>query len=318
MSVSVVFMGTPQFAVPILQALIDDEAYDVKAVVTQPDRLVGRKHELRATPVKELAVKYGIEVLQPEKLSGSPEMQRVIDLAPDFEITAAFGQFLPVKMLEAAKIAAINVHGSLLPKYRGGAPIQYSIINGDQETGVTIMYMVKAMDAGDIIAQKAIPITKQDDSGTMFEKLSLLGRDLLMETLPKMIAGDVQPVKQDPEKVVFSPNITSEQERIDYRLPADRIDDKVRGLRPFPIGNMIIDGLQTKIYDVTPLDEKTDLAPGQVVRVEKHALILAAGDHTTYRINRLKPKGKREMDITSYLNGHQNLKQGVQAITDEE
>ena len=318
MSVSIVFMGTPQFAVPILQALIDDEAYDVKAVVTQPDRLVGRKHELRATPVKELAVKYGIEVLQPEKLSGSPEMQRVIDLAPDFEITAAFGQFLPVKMLEAAKIAAINVHGSLLPKYRGGAPIQYSIINGDQETGVTIMYMVKAMDAGDIIAQKAIPITKQDDSGTMFEKLSLLGRDLLMETLPKMIAGDVQPVKQDPEKVIFSPNITSEQERIDYRLPADRIDDKVRGLRPFPIGNMIIDGLQTKIYDVTPLDEKTDLAPGQVVRVEKHALILAAGDHTTYRINRLKPKGKREMDITSYLNGHQNLKQGVQAITDEE
>lgn len=318
MSVSIVFMGTPQFAVPILQALIDDEAYDVKAVVTQPDRRVGRKHELHATPVKELAVKYGIEVLQPEKLSGSPEMQRVIDLAPDFEITAAFGQFLPVKMLEAAKIAAINVHGSLLPKYRGGAPIQYSIINGDQETGVTIMYMVKAMDAGDIIAQKAIPITKQDDSGTMFEKLSLLGRDLLMETLPKMIAGDVQPVKQDPEKVIFSPNITSEQERIDYRLPADRIDDKVRGLRPFPIGNMIIDGLQTKIYDVTPLDEKTDLAPGQVVRVEKHALILAAGDHTTYRINRLKPKGKREMDITSYLNGHQNLKQGVQAITDEE
>ena len=318
MSVSIVFMGTPQFAVPILQALIDDEAYDVKAVVTQPDRRVGRKHELRATPVKELAVKYGIEVLQPEKLSGSPEMQRVIDLAPDFEITAAFGQFLPVKMLEAAKIAAINVHCSLLPKYRGGAPIQYSIINGDQETGVTIMYMVKAMDAGDIIAQKAIPITKQDDSGTMFEKLSLLGRDLLMETLPKMIAGDVQPVKQDPEKVIFSPNITSEQERIDYRLPADRIDDKVRGLRPFPIGNMIIDGLQTKIYDVTPLDEKTDLAPGQVVRVEKHALILAAGDHTTYRINRLKPKGKREMDITSYLNGHQNLKQGVQAITDEE
>ena len=145
-----------------------------------------------------------------------------------------------------------------------------------------------------------------------------MGRDLLMETLPKMIAGDVQPVKQDPEKVIFSPNIISEQERIDYRLPADRIDDKVRGLRPFPIGNMIIDGLQTKIYDVTPLDEKTDLAPGQVVRVEKHALILAAGDHTTYRINRLKPKGKREMDITSYLNGHQNLKQGVQAITDEE
>lgn len=318
MSTSIVFMGTPQFAVPILQALLDDENYDVKAVVTQPDRRVGRKHELHASPVKQLAVKYGLEVLQPEKLSGSNEMQRVIDLQPDLEITAAFGQFLPTKMLNAAKIAAINVHGSLLPKYRGGAPIQYSVINGDAETGVTIMYMVKQMDAGDIIAQKAVPITKEDDSGTMFEKLSIVGRDLLMTTLPKLIKGEVSPIKQDPAKVVFSPNITSEQERIDYRMTAEQIDNKVRGLRPFPIGNMIIDGVQTKIYDVTPLNEKTDLKPGQVVKTTKHALVLAAGKGTTYQINRLKPKGKREMDITAYLNGHQNLEQGVQAITDEE
>lgn len=314
---SVVFMGTPQFAVPILQALIDNPDYDVRAVLTQPDRPKGRKHVLTASPVKQLAVKNGIPVLQPQKLGGSDEMAEVIKLRPDLMITAAYGQFLPTKMLEAAKIAAINVHGSLLPKYRGGAPIQYAVMNGDPETGVTIMYMVKKMDAGDIISQRAVPITKQDDSGTMFNKLSLVGRDLLMETLPDLIAGKVHPVAQDESKVVFSPNISSAQERIDYTLPAERIDDLVRGLRPTPIGNMIIDGLRTKVYDVTPLNESTSLEPGKVVRVEKHALVLAGGEGTTYQINQLKPAGKPLMDITSYLNGHQNLQPGVQAITNE-
>lgn len=159
MSTSIVFMGTPEFAVPILEALIADYHYTVKAVLTQPDHRVGRKHVLTASPVKQTAVKYDIPVLQPAKLSGSEEMQTIIDLQPDLLITAAYGQFLPTKLLEAAQIAAINVHGSLLPKYRGGAPVQYSIINGDQETGISIMYMVKKMDAGDVIAQRAIPIT---------------------------------------------------------------------------------------------------------------------------------------------------------------
>ncbi len=314
---SIVFMGTPHFAVPILQALIESDDYQVLAVVTQPDRRVGRKHQLKATPVKEAALSNGIEVLTPEKINHSPEMDRVIELAPDLIITAAFGQFLPERLLAAAKLAAINVHGSLLPKYRGGAPIQYAVMNGDKETGVTIMYMVKKMDAGDIISQAHLEITPQDDTGTMFEKLSLLGRDLLLETLPKLIAGTITPVKQDESRVVFSPNITREQEQIDYTLPAERIDDLVRGLRPAPVGNMVLDGLVTKIYDVTPLEETTDLKPGQVVRVEKHALILAAGEGTTYQINSLKPAGKPKMDITAYLNGHQNLRAGVQAISHE-
>ncbi|MFQ9706023.1 MAG: methionyl-tRNA formyltransferase [Limosilactobacillus pontis] len=317
MSTSIVFMGTPQFAVPILQSLIDHPEYDVKAVLTQPDHRIGRKHVLTASPVKQLAVKYGIEVLQPAKLAKSPEMERIIAINPDLMITAAYGQFLPTKLLQAAKIAAINVHGSLLPKYRGGAPIQYAVINGDRETGISIMYMVKKMDAGDVIAQEAIPIEKDDDAGTMFDKLSILGRDLLLKTLPKLIAGDVRPVAQDPAKVVFSPNISSDQERIDYRMTATQIDNKVRGLRPAPLGNMIIDGLRTKIYDVTPLDEKTDRQAGQVVRATKHQLVLAAGQGTTYQINRLKPAGKQAMDITAYLNGHQQLKEGVQAVTDD-
>lgn len=317
MSTSVVFMGTPEFAVPILQSLIDNPEYDVQAVLTQPDHHIGRKRTLHQSPVKELAEQYNIEVLQPAKLSKSPEMEKIISLQPDLMITAAYGQFLPTKLLAAAKIAAINVHGSLLPKYRGGAPIQYSIINGDKETGVSIMYMVKKMDAGDIISQRSIPIEDTDDSGTMFKKLSLLGRDLLLETLPKLISGDVNPVAQDPDKVVFSPNITSEQEQIDFRLPARLIDAKVRGLRPAPLGNMVIDGLRTKIYDVTPLEEKTDLEPGKVVRVTKHQLVIAAGDGTTYQINKLKPAGKKAMDITSYLNGHKYITEGGQVVSED-
>lgn len=317
MSTSVVFMGTPEFAVPILQSLIDNPEYDVQAVLTQPDHHIGRKRTLHQSPVKELAEQYNIEVLQPAKLSKSPEMEKIINLQPDLMITAAYGQFLPTKLLAAAKIAAINVHGSLLPKYRGGAPIQYSIINGDKETGVSIMYMVKKMDAGDIISQRSIPIEDTDDSGTMFKKISLLGRDLLLGTLPKLINGDVKPVAQDPDKVVFSPNITSEQEQIDFRLPARLIDAKVRGLRPAPLGNMVIDGLRTKIYDVTPLEEKTDLEPGKAVRVTKHQLVIAAGDGTTYQINKLKPAGKKAMDITSYLNGHKDITEGGQVVSED-
>ena len=317
MASSIVFMGTPEFAVPILQSLIDAPEYNVQAVLTQPDHRVGRKHVLTPSPVKKVAVENKIKVLQPAKLNKSPEMDEIIAMHPDFMITAAYGQFLPTKMLDAAKIAAINVHGSLLPKYRGGAPVQYSIINGDKETGISIMYMVKKMDAGDVIAQRAIPIEKDDDNGTMFKKLSILGRDLLLETLPKLIQGDAEATPQDESKVVFSPNITTAQERIDYRMTAQQIDDKVRGLRPAPLGNMVIDGLRTKIYDVTPLDEKTELAPGKVVRLTKHQLVLAAGQGTTYQVNRLKPAGKQAMDITAYLNGHQGLHEGGQAVTDD-
>lgn len=317
MATSIVFMGTPQFAVPILSSLIERPEYHVLAVLTQPDHRIGRKHVLTASPVKQLAVQKGIEVLQPAKLNKSAEMQEIIDMQPDLLITAAYGQFLPSRLLAAAKIAAINVHGSLLPKYRGGAPVQYAIINGDKQTGISIMYMVKKMDAGDVIAQRAIPIEKDDDNGTMFKKLSLLGRDLLLDTLPDLIAGRATATPQDESKVVFSPNISTEQERIDYRMTAQEIDNKVRGLRPAPLGNMVIDGLRTKIYDVTPLTETTGLAAGKVVRAGKHQLVLAAGKGTAYQINRLKPAGKQAMDITAYLNGHQDLTEGSQAVTDD-
>lgn len=315
---SVVFMGTPNFAVPSLAALVQNPDYQVIGVLTQPDRPVGRKHRLTASPVKDFAVKHQIKVYQPSKLNHSPEMEAIIDLHPDFLITAAYGQFLPTKLLAAAQIAAINVHGSLLPKYRGGAPIQRAIINGDTQTGISIIYMVKQMDAGDIIAQKSIPITKKDDNGTMFKKLSLLGRDLLMTTLPKIAAGTVTATKQDESAVVFSPNITSDEEKIDFSKTAAQIDCQVRGMRPAPIANATLDGLRTKIYDVTPLTGTTSAKPGVAVEVGKHRLVLACGQGTELAINKLKPAGKGLMDITAYLNGHQDIEEGKQVVQIDE
>lgn len=309
---SVVFMGTPAFAAPILEGLIQANDYEVLAVVTQPDRPVGRKRILTPSPVKEVALKHGIEVLQPQKLSGSEEMQRVISLTPDLIVTAAFGQFLPTKLIAAAKVGAVNVHGSLLPKYRGGAPVQYAIMNGDQETGVTIIYMVKKMDAGDMLAQAKLPIGPHDDTGSIFAKMSILGRDTLLATLPKLVAGELVAQKQDESKVVFSPTIKPEEEKLSLTLNAKQIDWKVRALRPAPGAYFEnFNGKRTKLWDVTPLAETTSLPAGVVVAVTKHELKLAAADGSVYQVNELQPAGKPRMQVTAYLNGvGQGLREG--------
>ncbi|MDM8279528.1 methionyl-tRNA formyltransferase [Ligilactobacillus agilis] len=309
---SVVFMGTPAFAAPILEGLIQTNDYEVLAVVTQPDRPVGRKRILTPSPVKEVALKHGIEVLQPQKLSGSEEMQRVISLAPDLIVTAAFGQFLPTKLIAAAKVGAVNVHGSLLPKYRGGAPVQYAIMNGDQETGVTIIYMVKKMDAGDMLAQAKLPIGPHDDTGSIFAKMSILGRDTLLATLPKLAAGELVAQKQDESQVVFSPTIKPEEEKLSLTLNAKQIDWKVRALRPAPGAYFEnFNGKRTKLWDVTPLAETTSLPAGAVVAVTKHELKLAAADGSVYQVNELQPAGKPRMQVTAYLNGvGQGLREG--------
>lgn len=309
---SIVFMGTPEFSVPILQAL--NEKYDIKAVVTQPDRPVGRKRKIIPTPVKQVAVDLNLPVYQPEKLSGSEAMQKIIALQPDFIITAAYGQFLPTKLLEAVKIAAVNVHGSLLPKYRGGAPVQYAIMNGDQVTGITIMYMVKAMDAGDIISQQAIEITDKDDTASMFKKLSKVGRDLLLETLPKIAEGDINPIQQDESKVIFSPNIKREEEVLDFKQPARLIDCKVRALRPDPIAYTFVGGKRFKIWNTSVIDQTTDLKPGQVVYRDKHTLQVAAGNGSILQLNEVQTAGKPKKTITDFLNGNQKLARGDQFI----
>jgi methionyl-tRNA formyltransferase len=298
----VVFMGTPAFSVPILEGLLA-EGYDVVAVVTQPDRPVGRKRVITPSPVKEAALKHQLLVLQPEKISGSPEIQTIQELTPDILITAAFGQFLPEKLLQVPTHGAINVHASLLPKYRGGAPVHYAIMQGEQETGVTIMEMIKKMDAGGIFSQGKLPITKQDDVGTMFDKLSLLGKDLLLETLPQILSGQLKPTPQVEEQATFSPNITQDQEAIDWTKTAQEIDNQVRGMRPWPIAFTTYQGSRWKVWAVEPLAETTKATPGTIIERNKKALWIACGQETVLALKELQPAGKGRQTITAFLNG---------------
>lgn len=301
---SIIFMGTPEFSVPVLEGLIDNN-YEIKAVVTQPDKEVGRKQKITKSPAKIAAEKHDLPVFQPAKLSGSEEMQELIDMHADLIVTAAYGQFLPTKFLNSVKIAAVNVHGSLLPKYRGGAPIQYSLINGDQETGITIMEMVKKMDAGDIYAQKAIKIEPDDNAGTLFNKLSLVGRDLLLKTLPAIIDGTIEKVPQDPDKVVFSPNITKAQERITAEMTADQANNMIRALNPDPGAYMMIQGKRFKVWKAEVAKDHTDLTAGSVVSKKgRFALSFAGG--TVLNLLEVQPSGKNRMDIKNFLNGQAN------------
>ena len=294
-----IFMGTPDFAATVLEGLLDDANYDVLAVVTQPDRAVGRKKEIKMTPVKEVALAHNLPVYQPEKMSGSDEMAELMTLGADGIVTAAFGQFLPIKLLDSVDFA-VNVHASLLPKYRGGAPIHYAIINGDKEAGVTIMEMVKKMDAGDMIAKASTPITDEDNVGTMFEKLAVIGRDLLLKTLPDYIAGNIKPELQDESKATFSPNITSEEERIDWNKSAREVFNHIRGLYPWPVAHTLLDGKRFKIYEASLAEGQGQ--PGQIIEKGKKTLVVATGDGAI-SLKTVQPAGKPRMSVVDFLNG---------------
>lgn len=294
-----IFMGTPDFAATVLEGLLDDANYDVLAVVTQPDRAVGRKKEIKMTPVKEVALAHNLPVYQPEKMSGSDEMAELMTLGADGTVTAAFGQFLPTKLLDSVDFA-VNVHASLLPKYRGGAPIHYAIINGDKEAGVTIMEMVKKMDAGDMIAKASTPITDEDNVGTMFEKLAVIGRDLLLKTLPDYIAGNIKPEPQDESKATFSPNITPEEERIDWNKSAREVFNHIRGLYPWPVAHTLLDGKRFKIYEASLAEGQGQ--PGQIIEKGKETLVVATGDGAI-SLKTVQLAGKPRMSVVDFLNG---------------
>ena len=296
---NIIFMGTPNFSATVLKGLLESKQYEILAVVTQPDRAVGRKKEIRMTPVKELALDYGLPIYQPEKLSKSAELDSLMNLNADGIVTAAFGQFLPSKLLDSVNFA-VNVHASLLPKYRGGAPIHYAIINGDKEAGVTIMEMVKEMDAGDMIARRAIPIEETDNVGTMFEKLALVGRDLLLESLPSYLAGDLKPVPQDKNQVTFSPNILPEEERIDWTKTNRQIFNQIRGMYPWPVAHTLLNGDRFKIYEATPVEGAGQ--PGEILAIGKKELIVAAGEGAL-SLKTVQPAGKPKMTIVDFLNG---------------
>jgi methionyl-tRNA formyltransferase len=297
----IVFMGTPAFSAPILRMLVE-EGYEVISVVTQPDRPVGRKKVLTPTPVKEEAIRLGLPVYQPEKLKNPDELQKVLEMKPDLIITAAFGQILPTRLLEEPKLGAINVHASLLPDYRGGAPIHQAIIDGKEETGVTIMYMVDRLDAGDIISQTSVPITEQDHTGSMFDKLSEAGKELLKETLPSIIEGSNNRIPQVEEQVTFARNISREQERIDWSRSARQIFNQVRGLHPWPVAFTTFNELNMKIWWALVHSESGTGNPGEVVRVTEDAIHVQTGDGVL-AITELQPSGKKRMSAEDYLKG---------------
>ena len=302
-----IFMGTPDFSATVLKGLLTDDRYEIDAVVTQPDRAVGRKKEIKMTPVKQLALEHGLTVYQPEKLSGSPEMAELINMGADGIVTAAFGQFLPMKLIDSVGFA-VNVHASMLPKYRGGAPIHYALIKGDKEAGVTIMEMVKEMDAGDMVAKASIPIADEDNVGTLFEKLATVGRDLLLETLPAYIAGDITPQPQDESQATFSPNIRPEEERIDWNKSAREIFNQVRGMNPWPVAHTLLNQQRFKIYEVQEVEGSGK--PGEIIEKTKKSLIVAAAQGAL-SLKIVQPAGKPKMAVADFLNGlGQKLKVG--------
>ncbi|MDN4494192.1 methionyl-tRNA formyltransferase [Ureibacillus aquaedulcis] len=299
---SVVFMGTPDYSVPILR-MIHEEGYEVLAVVTQPDRPVGRKKVLTPPPVKAEALRLGLPVIQPEKLRNSEELEEILALNPDIVITAAFGQILPKGLLDAPRFGCINVHASLLPKYRGGAPIHQAIIDGEEKTGVTIMYMAEKLDAGDIISQREIAIEDEDNTGTMFDKLSVVGRELLKDTLPLIIQGKNERIPQDEEQVTFAHNISREQERVNWSNSARDVFNQVRGLTPWPTAYTTFQGENVKLWSVSEGESHNSETPGKVVKINKDSFEVATGDGKTVVILELQPAGKKRMTAQDYLRG---------------
>jgi methionyl-tRNA formyltransferase len=314
----VVFMGTPEFAVPVLRVLLED-GYQVIAVVTQPDRPKGRKRTLTPSPVKVEAELRGIPVLQPERLRLPEAAAQVIALQPDLIVTAAFGQLLPKSILELPAHGCLNIHGSLLPEYRGGAPIQRAIMAGKTVTGVTLMYMAEGMDSGDMISKVEVPITDEDNSGTIFHKLSVAGAQLLRDTLPELLAGRTQAIPQDQDKVTFAPNLKREDEQIDWHRSALEIFHQIRGLNPMPGAFTIWNGENFKIWasrkpasTLLSKDAKEDIqvfaisssdgVPGTVQQISSNGIEVTTGNGSLW-LTEVQPAGKKAMSAAEFSRG---------------
>ena len=295
----VVFMGTPEFAVPILKLLIDE--YDVVGVVTQPDRMVGRKRIITPPPVKELALEHNIKVFQPRKIK--EDYQEILALAPDLIVTCAYGQILPEEILHFPKYGCINVHASLLPELRGGAPIHHAIIDGYKETGITIMYMSKKMDQGDILTQVKTPILDDDTLGSLQYKLSEMAKDLLKSTIPLLIEDKIIPLKQNEEEATYGYNISREEERIDFTKSIEEVDRQVRGLNPVPGAYTTLNGKILKIYDVRFGDRYyPNTEDGTIVDFHHDGFSVVCGKKELV-ITDMALEGKRRCAAKDFLNG---------------
>lgn len=289
-------MGTPDFAVPILETLIQNT--NVVLVVSQPDKKVGRKQILTKTPIHEVADKYGIPVFQPEKIKN--DYERILEVKPDIIITCAYGQIIPKVLLDLPRLGCINVHASLLPKLRGGAPLHHAIIDGLDKTGVTIMYMDEAMDTGDIISTISYDIKSSDTTEDIHDTLRELGAKLLIDTLPSIVLGTNRRIKQNEMEATYGYNITREEEHIDFNKSGILIDRLVRGLYSWPLANTIIGDTEYKIVAGYFIKGKGN--PGMISDISKKVLGIGCLDGTYY-VTKIKPAGKKIMDIKDFLNG---------------
>ena len=301
--IKVIFMGTPEFSLNVLDMLIKNT--NVIAVVTQPDKIVGKSKEKSFTPIKKLALENNILVLQPEKIR--KEYDEIVNLAPDLIVTCAYGQIIPEVILNLPRLGSINVHASLLPKLRGGSPLHHAIIDGYRETGVTIMYMDKGMDTGDIITQSEIDILKSDTVGTIHDKLSLLGSELLLKTLPSIINGTNSRIKQDDTLATYCHNITHEEEIIDFNKSCIEIFNMVRGMNPYPVAYFKIENIVYKVYEVDyeKTDKFSNKENGEIVIQDKNNLVIKCYDGLIY-LKKIKKEGKKLMNINDYLNGEKD------------
>ncbi|NQX57475.1 methionyl-tRNA formyltransferase [Paenibacillus qinlingensis] len=300
-------MGTPDFAVPSLRVLLE-EGYNVTTVVTQPDRPKGRKRVLTPTPVKVEAEKHGIPVLQPVKLREADSVEQIRQLAPDLIVTAAYGQILPKSVLDVPKYGCINIHASLLPKYRGGAPIHHAVMRGEAEIGVTIMYMAVGLDTGDMISRVALPIEDTDTTGMLFDKLSIAGADLLKRTLPDLLAGRIEAVPQNEADAVYSPNIRREDELLDWSRSATELWNHIRGLNPYPGAYTFWNGDVLKVWaSLKPTEagrERSGAAPGTVLSCSVQGIEVMTGAGTLW-LTEIQPAGKKAMPVSEFIRGVQ-------------
>ncbi len=294
-NLKVVFMGTPNFSVPALKMLI--EKTNVVLVVCQPDKIVGRKKELSMPITKQIALENNIEVFQPIRVRN--DYQKIVDLNPDIIITAAYGQIIPKELIDAPKFGCINIHGSLLPKYRGAAPIQWSIINGDNKTGITLMYMDEKMDTGNIIAMDDLIIDKNDNYHTLYDKLSVLGKELLEDNLNSIVEGTNESIKQNDDDATYARMLTRDDELINFEEDGRDIYNKIRGV--YPNAYTILNGEIIKLIKVK-FEENNNSQINKVKIIDKNNLGIGVKGGIIY-LEIIKPFGKKEMDIKSFING---------------
>ena len=295
----VVFAGTPEFAAEALTALINSE-HEVIAVYTQPDRPAGRGRKLKASPVKEVAEKYNLPIYQPESLKSESDQQQLRELNPDVMIVAAYGLILPQVVLDIPRMGCLNIHASLLPRWRGAAPIQRAILAGDTETGITIMQMNAGLDTGDMLSTSTCPIEQSETAGSLHDKLATLGASSLLKTLNQLLSGKIKAVKQDDSQASYAHKLEKQEAQLDWTLSAEQLDRQIRAFNPWPVAFFLVDDQTVRVWDAEIIDKQG--SAGTVLQSNKNGIDIACG-HNSLRLLKLQPPGKKAMDVASFLNG---------------